>query len=69
MTLFLHIFAFRVESTRGLRGLWLANAFSEILLISCYLYRMFERDWHDISYEAIKRIAQESKNAGCLQLT
>ena len=66
MTVFMYVFGFHLESTKGLFGLWLSNFLSETLLIFCYLHVMYERDWHEISKEAIIRIAAESKNAGCL---
>ena len=69
ITPFFVFFGFCLEQTKGLPGLWIGNMLSETLISLCYLREIYRQDWHDISREVIIKIAQESKNAGCLQLT
>ena len=68
MTLFILYFGFSKEETKGLIGVWLASVITSSLLTLSFVFTIFRYDWHELSFRAFKRIEQESKNAGCLQL-
>lgn len=68
MSLLILYFGFVCEGTKGLFGVWLANQLTGSLIALSFIFTVFRWDWHGISREAVKRIAEESKNAGCLQL-
>ena len=68
MSLWVFIFGFWMQSTKGLVGIWIANTITGSLISLSFIFTIFRWDWHNIAYEAVKRIAEESKNAGCLRL-